>query len=68
MSAEHPQPEYMTPQEVAALFRVDPSTVRRWVRLGKIDSHRTPGGHGRYKTTDVYALFNGETVEKEEEN
>ena len=39
----------LTPAEVAALFRVDPKTVTRWARAGKLTSLRTLGGHRRYR-------------------
>ena len=34
----------LTPAEVAALFRVNPKTVTRWARAGKITAIRTLGG------------------------
>lgn len=49
--------EVMTPAEVAAMFKVDPKTVTRWARDGKLSSFRTPGGHRRYKRTEVEALL-----------
>ena len=39
----------LTPAEVAALFRVDPKTVTRWAKAGKLTSLRTLGGHRRYR-------------------
>ena len=52
------QPEpLMTPAEVAAMFRVDPKTVTRWAAAGKIGSIRTPGGHRRFRETEVRALL-----------
>ena len=34
-----PAPEaLLTPAEVAALFRVDPKTVTRWAKAGKLSS------------------------------
>ncbi len=40
-----PAPEaLLTPAEVAALFRVDPKTVTRWAKAGKLSSIRTLGG------------------------
>ena len=33
----------LTPSEVAALFRVNPKTVTRWARAGKISAIRTLG-------------------------
>ncbi len=50
---------YLTPSEVAAMFRVDPKTVTRWAQAGKIGSIRTLGGHRRYRETEVYALLRG---------
>jgi excisionase family DNA binding protein len=50
----------MTPGEVAALFRVDPKTVTRWAASGRISSIRTPGGHRRFRESEVQALLRGE--------
>ena len=52
----------MTPGEVAALFRVDPKTVTRWAVAGRIGSLRTPGGHRRFRESEVRALLRGESV------
>ena len=49
----------MTPAEVAAMFRVDPKTVTRWARAGKLTSIRTLGGHRRYRALEVQALLDG---------
>jgi excisionase family DNA binding protein len=45
---------------VAALFRVDPKTVTRWAAAGRISSIRTPGGHRRFRESEVRALLEGE--------
>ena len=47
----------LTPAEVATLFRVDPKTVTRWAKSGKLTSIRTLGGHRRYKESEVKALL-----------
>ncbi len=47
----------MTPAEVAALFGVDPKTVQRWAKTGRLSSIKTPGGHRRYRAAEVYALL-----------
>lgn len=47
----------MSPGEVAQLFRVDPKTVSRWARMGRIKFCRTPGGHRRFRESDVYDLL-----------
>ena len=49
----------LTPGEVAALFRVDPKTVTRWAAAGRIGSIRTPGGHRRFRESEVQALLEG---------
>ena len=49
----------LTPAEVAALFRVDPKTVTRWAKAGKLTSIRTLGGHRRYKESEVRGLLEG---------
>ena len=50
--------EYLTPAEVAQLFRVDPKTVSRWAKSGKLGSIRTLGGHRRFLTAEVEELLN----------
>lgn len=49
--------ELLTPAEVAAMFRVDPKTVTRWAKHGKLSSIRTLGGHRRYKAAEIRALL-----------
>jgi excisionase family DNA binding protein len=48
----------LTPAEVATMFRVDPKTVTRWAKAGKLTSIRTLGGHRRYRESEVKALLN----------
>ena len=55
----------LTPAEVAALFRVDPKTVTRWAKAGKLTSIRTLGGHRRYREQEVRALLNGIPPQRE---
>ena len=50
----------LTPGEVATLFRVDPKTVTRWASAGRIGSIRTPGGHRRFRESEVRTLLSGE--------
>lgn len=47
----------MTPAEVAAIFRVDPKTVTRWAKSGKLTAIRTLGGHRRYRQSEVQDLL-----------
>ncbi|WP_306367731.1 helix-turn-helix domain-containing protein [Nocardiopsis sp. CC223A] len=52
-----PPPELMTPEEVAARFRVDPKTVKRWARVGMLPSVRTPSGKYRFHREAVNRLL-----------
>ena len=47
----------LTPSEVAAMFRVDPKTVTRWAKSGKLTAIRTLGGHRRYRQSEVQVLL-----------
>jgi len=49
----------LTPAEVAAMFRVDPKTVTRWAKAGKLSAIRTLGGHRRYREAEVKELLGG---------
>ena len=53
----------LTPSEVAAMFRVDPKTVTRWAKAGKISAIRTLGGHRRYREAEVLALLSAGSSE-----
>ncbi len=59
MSVQRPpeQEVLLTPAEVAKLFRVDPKTVTRWAKAGKLTAIRTLGGHRRYRRSEVQALL-----------
>ena len=58
-AAEH----LLTPGEVASLFRVDPKTVTRWASAGRIGSIRTPGGHRRFRESEVRSMLASLTSE-----
>jgi excisionase family DNA binding protein len=45
--------ELLTPGEVAVMFRVNPKTVTRWARAGKISAVRTLGGHRRFHADEI---------------
>ena len=51
------QDKLLTPAEVADLFRVDPKTVTRWAKSGKLTAVKTLGGHRRYKQSEVDLLL-----------
>jgi excisionase family DNA binding protein len=60
-----PEP-LLTPAEVAALFRVDPKTVTRWAKAGKLTAIRTLGGHRRYREAEVRAVLAGVPTQRTE--
>ena len=63
MVTSHPDSErLLTPAEVAALFRVDPKTVTRWAKAGKIGSIRTLGGHRRFHEAEIMHLLSAGTA------
>ncbi len=55
----HDPEKLLTPSEVAAIFRVDPKTVTRWAKVGKLSSIRTLGGHRRFRELEVRSLLAG---------
>ena len=57
--ALRPEDRLLTPAEVAEMFRVDPKTVTRWASAGRLASIRTPGGHRRFRESEVRALLDG---------
>lgn len=57
---EEENEKLLTPAEVAGLFRVDPKTVARWANSGRLTSIRTPGGHRRFRESQVRALLRSE--------
>lgn len=57
MSRHDNDEELLTPAEVAAMFRVNPKTVTRWARAGKISAIRTLGGHRRFKASEIRAAL-----------
>jgi excisionase family DNA binding protein len=46
--------QLLTPAEVAAMFRVNPKTVTRWARSGKLTAIRTLGGHRRFRASEIH--------------
>lgn len=64
--SEEKFPDLMTPAEIAKLFRVDPKTVTRWAKAGKLSAIRTLGGHRRYRESEVRALLDRPEPESEQ--
>jgi excisionase family DNA binding protein len=53
----------LTPAECAVIWKVDPKTITRWAKSGRLHAVRTLGGHRRYYAKEVAALLRGETWE-----
>lgn len=51
------QHELMTAGEVADIFRVNPKTIGRWAKAGRLGYIQTPGGHKRYRREEVMQLL-----------
>ena len=47
----------LTPGQVARMFNVDRQTVTRWAAAGRLGSIRTPGGHHRFRESEVNELL-----------
>ena len=45
--------EWLSLSQAADLLGVHPSTLRTWADHQKIPSHRTPGGHRRFRRSDL---------------
>jgi len=53
MADENKHREYLTTTQAAELLSVSPDTVLKWVKAGKIKSHRTLGGHFRIPADEL---------------
>ncbi len=49
----------LTSHEVGALLQVNPSSVNKWVKEGRIAAFRTPGGHRRIRARDLVDFLDG---------
>jgi len=53
MSDETKKRDHLTTTEAAKLLSVSPDTVLKWVKAGKVKSHRTLGGHFRIPLSEL---------------
>ena len=60
MHSQHDDDRLLTPREVAEIFGVRTTTIARWSREGRLTAFLTPGGHRRYRLTDVHTLLETE--------
>ncbi len=47
----------LTSYQVGALLQVNPSSINKWVKDGRIPAFRTPGGHRRIRAADLVAVL-----------
>ena len=45
----HADTQLLTVKEYADLKRVTPETVKRWIRIGKLQAERTSEPHGHWR-------------------
>lgn len=57
MAENHQFEPMLTPKEVAERIKVDPKTVTRWARAGRIASAKTLGGHRRIPESEVRRIL-----------
>ena len=55
--APSPEDDLLRPREVAELFGVRTTTIARWARAGILNAVATPGGHRRYRRTEIIATL-----------
>ena len=61
MSTHAPE-RLLTPGQVARMFRVHPKTVTRWASTGRVGTIRTPGGHRRYRKSEIDRLLTEQVI------
>jgi len=52
----HEPDDFLTVNEAARVLRVSATTVRNWAADGRLEEHRTVGGHRRFRASDVQRL------------
>jgi excisionase family DNA binding protein len=63
MEMNKPKDQLLTLSEVATIFQVDPKTVTRWAKDGKLNSIRTLGGERRFMASEVRRMFQEGNIE-----
>jgi len=44
---------FLTTDDVSKMLHVGKSTIKRWTDEGKLKCFRTPGGHRKFKATNI---------------
>jgi excisionase family DNA binding protein len=68
--SEKSKNQILTPNQAAEMLMVSPATVRLWAAKGHLKALTTPGGHRRFRMTDInnFAQFQGITLNYDEDN
>ena len=62
---DRPISTMLTTNEVARIFNVHPSTIKRWSDQGILKSHRVgPRGERRFRREDVAVLYLDKAIQK----
>lgn len=48
---------YLTTHQAAEFIQVNPSSINKWVKEGRIVCYRTPGGHRRIQAGNFVAFL-----------
>lgn len=62
------QSEWVSLRHAAEILGVHPATVRNWADKGDLPSRRTPGGHRRFRRTDLIKLAELHSTEDSQTN
>jgi excisionase family DNA binding protein len=54
------EPTLLSPSEVAAELEVSPTSIRRWIRDGRLRAIRLPSGQRKVRRVDVEAILRGD--------
>ncbi len=57
--------ELLTPEEAARVLKVDPATIRAWLRAGQLKGIKLPGGFWRISEEALEEYISGKTASKE---
>jgi excisionase family DNA binding protein len=55
----------VTTSVAARTLNVHPDTLKRWAIKGKVPFWKTPGGHMRFKQSDIEALHTAQLADAE---
>lgn len=48
---------YITTHQAAEFIQVNPSSINKWVKEGRIECYRTPGGHRRIQAGNFVSFL-----------